>query len=324
MINYQSLPLITTNNNSWDLDSEEMKHGYELLNPAFLLSDATIFLQGKSNMKVDSSALLNIMGNREVAGNLLYCQFFSIMNAYYGYFTEREKVDSYELRFTLKGSGTLVYRDKKYVMKEGEGFFISNQEYHYYCAGKEGWKCTVLHINGSLCKQFFEEFISSGSVKFSQEKFPAFETLQFQVLQTTQKIVPYMKYRISCVLDLLLTELLASQTALSTTITSSNETIATVIEYLQQNYSNKIVFHSLATQFGISRSALFADFKQYTGYTPADYLMEIRLTQAKLLLRGTDQSVENIATLSGFNDAGHFSQIFKRNIGTTPLKYRKI
>ena len=132
-----------------------------------------------------------------------------------------------------------------------------------------------------------------------------------------------MQYRVSCALDILLTELLNSTAQNVISESSDDGTIARVIAYLQEHYVEKIVFETLARDFGTSRSSLFTRFKQYTGYTPITYLIEIRLTQAKLLLRATSLSIEQIATETGFQDSGYFSQVFKKNVGTTPLKFRK-
>lgn len=323
MIPYESLPFFREENSTLPHLTEDLEKGFSLLNLDFAFSDITNILQGDYQMCGNSQALLNIMGNRDIAGNLFYCQFFSIVDVNYGYYTRRENVDSFELRYTLGGSGILEYRGKKYTLREGEGFFISSMEPHYYYANREGWKCTIFHINGKLCQQYFHEFASCGSVKFSEQSIPAFESLQFQVLKATQKITPYMRYRVSCALDLLLTELLNSSAQNTSSDSFDDDIIAKVIAYLREHYEEKIVFESLAREFGTSRSVLFIKFKQYTGYTPTAYLTEIRLTQAKLLLRATSLSIEQIATQSGFQDAGYFSQVFKKNIGTTPLKFRK-
>lgn len=63
--------------------------------------------------------------------------------------------------------------------------------------------------------------------------------------------------------------------------------------------------------------------KRYTGTSPFQYLLSVRIRQAKLLLNATDYSIEQVAAQTGFKDAGHFSQIFKKEVGITPLKYRK-
>lgn len=255
----------------------------------------------------------------------MYVQAFMIFDAKDGYYTNRENLDSYELRYTLSGEGILEYEGKKYILKEGEGYFISCKKPHTYYAKKCGWKSTVFHFNGSLCADFFDAYTRTGSCKFDKNACPSFEMMQYQVLQATQKITPYQEYRINCLIDLLLSELLSTaENAVNTKQSGNTEVITALLDYIHMNYAEDIVFDSLAKEFGISRTLLFENFKCYTGSTPANYLLQIRIKQAKLLLKTTSNSIEEIATQIGFKDAGHFSQMFKKGVGITPLKYRKM
>ena len=65
-------------------------------------------------------------------------------------------------------------------------------------------------------------------------------------------------------------------------------------------------------------------FKQATGLTPIDYLMELRLNYAKKLLRENDKlhyTIAEISTASGFDDPNYFSRIFKKKTGKNPSEY---
>ena len=63
--------------------------------------------------------------------------------------------------------------------------------------------------------------------------------------------------------------------------------------------------------------------KDYTGYTPANYIIYLRLEKAKKQLRNTSMSLTNIALDCGFYSSQHFSSTFSRWIGMTPSRYRK-
>ncbi len=321
---YDSLPFITV---SASMDKETVfpiLHSYAPYASEFLLQELSKMLTGDFKLDGEISVLPNLMASQHALDQLMYVQAFMIFNAGAGYYTEREGLDSYELRYTLSGEGVLEYEGKKYTLKEGDGYFISCQKPHIYYSGKNGWKSTVLHINGGLCSDFFERYEKDGQYWISNDTMPSFETMQFQVLQATQKVHPYQEYRINCLLDLLLTELLTSTESLSANQKGNNaEVISTLLDYIHSHYMEDIVFEKMAKTFGISRTLLFSEFKRYTGFTPAVYLMKIRISQAKLLLANTSLSVETVSMQAGFNDAGHFSQIFKKEVGTTPLKYRK-
>lgn len=64
-------------------------------------------------------------------------------------------------------------------------------------------------------------------------------------------------------------------------------------------------------------------FKQSTGKTVIEYINELRLRKAILLLKDSTLSITEIALLCSFNDANYFSRVFKNNIKMSPYQVRK-
>ena len=54
-----------------------------------------------------------------------------------------------------------------------------------------------------------------------------------------------------------------------------------------------------------------------------EYVSRMRLSKAKLLLRDSNKSIEEIATECGFSSANYFGLIFKKEVGLSPLNYKK-
>jgi AraC-like DNA-binding protein len=79
---------------------------------------------------------------------------------------------------------------------------------------------------------------------------------------------------------------------------------------------------SEASKLGITTLTHFV--KENTGYTPANYLIFLRLEKAKELLRGTPVKLTDIAFDCGFYSSQHFSSAFSKWVGTTPLNFRKM
>ncbi len=96
-----------------------------------------------------------------------------------------------------------------------------------------------------------------------------------------------------------------------------------VMHYVRENFSNiDLNVNKLGDVFHLSSSYLSKTFKQQTGEILRDYIMNIRLKHAEVLLQ-SDLKLEEVARQSGFIDAGTFIRAFKKRYGTTPGKYRE-
>lgn len=103
-----------------------------------------------------------------------------------------------------------------------------------------------------------------------------------------------------------------------------DELIIKVQEWLQLNFHTPVEVIQVAAQFGISVRSLNRRFKQATNTTPLHYLQEIRIEQAKELLKQSNLVVSEVADQVGYHDVSHFCEIFKKNTAVTPNAYRNL
>ena len=96
-----------------------------------------------------------------------------------------------------------------------------------------------------------------------------------------------------------------------------------ITDYINENFCDSITLDTVAEQTGLSRYYVSHLFKELMNTTFINYLNELRLSRAGLLLRTTDTPVIEIAGKSGFNNISNFNRAFKIFHGTTPSKYRK-
>lgn len=100
--------------------------------------------------------------------------------------------------------------------------------------------------------------------------------------------------------------------------------IAQVIEYLHQNYHQPINLTKIAEDAGLSPSWLTRRFKTSTNQTPVEYLTFLRLNHSQTLLIKTDDTIDTIAWLCGFQNGFYFSRVFTKKMGITPSNFRKM
>lgn len=87
--------------------------------------------------------------------------------------------------------------------------------------------------------------------------------------------------------------------------------------------NSQLTLKSLAQELGFSPSYLSVLIKKDLGMPFQDYLIQIRMNEAKLLLLTTDLKIYEIAERVGFEDMNYFSQRFKQIVGLTPRQYKK-
>lgn len=90
------------------------------------------------------------------------------------------------------------------------------------------------------------------------------------------------------------------------------------VDYIQDNLVQEISLNAIADYLGISRYYFCRLFKQSTGLSPHQYVIQQRVERAKQLLLQGKMSIANIAQACGFTHQSHLNRHFKRLTGVTP------
>lgn len=94
------------------------------------------------------------------------------------------------------------------------------------------------------------------------------------------------------------------------------------VSYFNSNYNQSISISQYAASKGMSISYFISNFKKYTQKTPVQFLSDLRLTNAQVLLETTDYSINEIARIVGYDNALYFSRLFHNQKGCSPSQYR--
>lgn len=95
-----------------------------------------------------------------------------------------------------------------------------------------------------------------------------------------------------------------------------------VIDFMRQNCGKETRLWELAELAGMSPHYFCELFKKSTGITPYQYSLRCRMDRAKELIRSRDFTVRQVAEATGFADQSHFTKVFRRVVGVTPLTFR--
>ncbi|WP_176705944.1 AraC family transcriptional regulator [Paenibacillus hemerocallicola] len=108
----------------------------------------------------------------------------------------------------------------------------------------------------------------------------------------------------------------------SSTMPGNWTLIEQAITYIREHLDEPIDRNALARSLSISPAYFTALFKQYTGYTPVQFLLRLRVDRAKQLLKDTGLSINRIAKEVGYDDSLYFSRMFVKHTGISPRNFR--
>lgn len=100
--------------------------------------------------------------------------------------------------------------------------------------------------------------------------------------------------------------------------------VRNVIDYIGENIGSDISNRSIAEHFHFNASYINRVFKKHTGTTLHEFILVMRIDAAAEKLRSQSTSISEIAKLTGFSGAVHFTKAFRKRMGMTPSEYRNM
>ncbi len=101
-----------------------------------------------------------------------------------------------------------------------------------------------------------------------------------------------------------------------------NTLASQISDYINDNLAEKLSVQKICTDIGISKNKLYEISNKQFKMTIGEYIANSRISKSKNLLTSTSLSVRDISEKVGFLDYNYFIKLFKKYVGTTPLKYR--
>ena len=95
------------------------------------------------------------------------------------------------------------------------------------------------------------------------------------------------------------------------------------VTYFNENYNRDINIDAYAGSRGMSVSWFIRSFRKYTGQTPMQFILSLRINNAQILLETTQYSINEIASIVGYDNQLYFSRLFRKQKGCSPSEYRK-
>lgn len=239
------------------------------------------------------------------------------------FYTRRNKQRDYEIIYTTDGLGEIVYNNITYSLEKNQVFLYDCYNLHHYRTLDKSWNFNWLHFYGDSA-QLYYNYITRNSNLINLHNNDSFSFL-FNILlelPTEQNLANSLNA--SQHISNILTELYFSSIETIQVFDKYANEIQIVLDYIKNNYMNHIKLDELCNLIHISKYYFINIFKNHTGSTPHEYIINFRIGKAKKLLRTTNLSIKDICLNVGFNDESYFIKTFKKLNNITPNKYRLI
>lgn len=234
----------------------------------------------------------------------------------------------YHLHVILAGRGILGVNGTEYPLHRGQMFVTKPGEQTFYRADeKDPWVYCWMTFDGIKARKYIEytgmtEGINWRDCYADPREYYAYvkeilDRPEMSLANDLQRLGLLLSY-ISLAIE---TETKKQHLSRHDSDINTDTYVDMAMTYIQSNFSN-VKISDVARNIGINRSYLTKIFKQKTGVSPQEYLMERKLNYACDLLIETDAQIQDIARRVGYNNLLTFSKIFKGRYGISPKNYR--
>lgn len=240
---------------------------------------------------------------------------------------EKRKRSYYSLHFVMYGMGTLMIGNEKIFLGKGNVFLLhAGEEYEYYPDSIEPWTYVWIDFEG---EELDSLFVACGLTK---EK-PYLRIIDYagmvdivkSLLEgydggVTQSMV------CSAYTMLFLSKLIQHHNRNAHVGVRGSvrfKQFRDILIYVNNNYCMNLSLEQLAEDVHLSVKQIISMFRDYTGYTPINYINKMRISSACMMLKTTDYKIEKVAEMVGVENEKYFSRMFTQLTGVSPREYRK-
>lgn len=279
------------------------------------------------NMDVDSeSKWIMITPNQNAKELLFYVSEIGHFRAGKSFYTERSGKDEYYILFTVAGQGVMRHKGQELLLGKNSVIVIYCHEYQYYAsASDEPWEHYWVHFNGKGAENYYNIINESGICNIYLDDKENFIRNIEGIMENPGVNDIKQSVMSSMYITNLLTQMVMGKYSVENvkSLTQHREVLNEALDYIRENYAQLITLEDFTRVTHLSKYYFLKLFKQFTGMTPYEYLINYRVNKAKKLLRSTDAPVSQVAFKVGFPDECNFIRKFKKITGTTPLNFRR-
>lgn len=230
----------------------------------------------------------------------------------------------YQLLYIAAGKGHFFLDGKEEIIEAGHMLLYKPREmqrYVYY--GTDQTEVYWVHFTGNNVKNILKElhlFESGRTIQTGNS--PDYHRLFRKMIQELQLARPHYEEYLSLLLQELFLLISRQCPEKSPQNRFLQKEMETATQFFNEHFTENICIEDYAASRHMSACWFIRSFKRYNSLTPMQYILTLRITNAKTLLRTTTYSVSEISAIVGYDNPLYFSRLFKKQTGLAPSEFR--
>ncbi len=248
-------------------------------------------------------------------------------HARHHYRARREASGQYVLIYCVDGRGWFEVGGRTHNIAANQLFILPRGIPHAYGADPhDPWTIYWLHFNGEMAPFYAEGHDEPTSIPPNDEsrimdRLSLFEDI-FRVLENGYSR-ENIHYACSCLYHFLgSVKYIGKFRESAGRQEHSKDVVERAIAYMKEHIEKNLPVEELCAYLGYSSSYFSNLFRSRTGYSPKSYMLQLKVQAACRLLDFTDMKINQVCHKVGFADPYHFTKMFTRQMGSSPIKYR--
>ena len=251
---------------------------------------------------------------------------FSVKNLFYAvwsnrykcssrYAVKREYLEYYSVIYVIDGRMELHYEGSDIILDKDEAVLLDFTKPHEYRTKGDYLEKWEMVFKGNASDAYYEEITGKWGYKFS-----VYGNLKETICSLMRELSSTFPrdHNISVLIHTMLCGIIQQKAV------SLSGPVEKAIAFMYDNYHRPLQIGEIADHAALSRYYFARRFQKETGWTPKEYLANIRIDAAREMLAEDNIPISQIADACGFINIPHFTSFFKKRTGQTPAAFRKV
>lgn len=221
----------------------------------------------------------------------------------------------YQLLYIASGKAHFYFNGKEEILSAGHMvLYRPKEEQRYFYYGTEQPEIYWVHFTGNNVKNILRKYgiaddvhtiFAGTSLEYKRIYMSMIQELQMCKNDYEELLVHYFSELLIMMHRIIVEKPKKKNVVLM-------QEMDQAVQYFQKHYNKPLSIKEYAATHNLSEGWFIQNFKQYTNSTPAQYLLSLRIHNAKVLLESTNYNVTEISNIIGYENPLYFSRIFKK------------